>query len=453
MPARAEPPAGKAEEKAADASLEQALGTLYDVLYIAQAESRPYGDAALDAYLGSVVNRLVPHAGRPDLRFQARVIDSTEGNAFSLPGGHVYVTRGTLALVESEAELAAVLSHEVAHTAESHSTFSFRKHVQDFTDEPGLPFPEAAHHRDMEFQADRLGLALLRAAGYEARAMPRILLALAKHMKEAGDEDESMIPRLTRVARYSGFEAGGEVGRDVYLDHLDGLIYGDDPRTGALRGRTYLCGQCGLAFDLPPGWTAEQKTPNFGARGPGAAMSFHKLGKVDLPALLAKLRPGSMREETIAGLPTIVGATMNKEQPEEMAILRDGDEAYALMTAAVKPEPLLRALLRTVRRVRATDAAVRPERIRIRRTTRAGRFAEVLAPCGTLTLPVERLALLNGVESVGGDRGGPPHQVRRRGFGGAAGLARRSPHRRPMRAVGPQSPILASSSSETSKSA
>jgi predicted Zn-dependent protease len=381
-----------------DARLEQVLGSLGDVVF--REKHDPYLDDALAAYVGRVLDRLSPHAGRPELRFHVQVIDSPEANAWSVPGGYLFVGRGALALAESEAELAAVIAHELAHTASRHALYEFWRAAMKQEDAPGSPFPEAAYDRDMEFQADRLGLGYLRAAGYDARVMPRILGALLLSANAEGKTDEAMIPRLARLSRHLGDATGGEVGRDAYLDHVDGLVYGPDPRRGVLRDRTYLCARCGLAFDLPPGWKTEQVVPHVEARDAQglASMSFRSVptkARADLRTLLA---PSTVRDEAMAGFALTVGAPAQQSEREAMAIVVDADQTYTLTASGPRPEQLLRAILGTLRRVRGADAEVRPTRIRVRRFDEGGRFADLVPRCGGSTAPIAELARINGVE-------------------------------------------------------
>lgn len=171
----------------------------------------------------SVAARLAPHTGRPDLRFTVTIEDTADENAHMHLAGNIYVERGMLALLSSEAELAAILGHEMGHASARHTLYSFMN--ERYAGDGRMSPTDYAVNLDHQLQADRLGLAYLRAAGYAPRAMLQMLRATARASSAHFEAAEDLSPRLAHVARHGADVDGGEEGRDRYLDHIDGLRY------------------------------------------------------------------------------------------------------------------------------------------------------------------------------------------------------------------------------------
>lgn len=347
---------------------------------------KQYRDPALLAYLEGIVRRLSRHVGWPDLRFSVVIEDSEEVNAHVGEGGVITIKRGLLAYAGSESEIAAVLAHEMGHVAAHHLLYARKAAEAAFQDSALSPFQEDAYRHDSQLQADRLGLAMLRAAGYAARALPRVLRLL-----EAGDRPErgtasSTDLRVARLARYGIPADGGEVGRDVYLDHIDGVTFGADPRDGMVRGGTYTCLRCAIAFDLPPGSRALAERPVLGVEAADqVALGFSPLRSAEDARLMMPvgLVPGSIMERAFAGMQVTIGTLRDEKVPGERAVIFDGDRAFLLFVQAAKgPRERLLHVLSTLRRPPA-DAKPAWARVRVRRVAVAGPFDQVLARvCG-----------------------------------------------------------------------
>src|SRR5919107_1225927 len=198
----------------------------------------------LQQLLTDVTNRLVMATDRPDEAFQITILNSPQVNAFALPNGRLYVTRGLLALANDTAEVAAVLSHEIAHVTLRHASLRselearsalISQVTQNVLNNPGEAavvrdrsrFTLASFSRGQELEADQAGVKVLARAGFDPFGAPRFLTALGR--------------------------AGG--GTD--LAALDGLPYGDDPSDGLIRGRRFVHGLLGIAFEAPEGLALE----------------------------------------------------------------------------------------------------------------------------------------------------------------------------------------------------
>jgi predicted Zn-dependent protease len=249
-----------------------------------------YDDYDLSEYVEDVGHRLAAASERPYLPWSFKVLDDPTVNAFALPGGYVYVTRGILAELGSEAELAAVLGHEIGHVTAKHSLHRQSQQMlatgavitaavildPEYADEwadlgmLGLGLAFLKYSRDDERQADDLGLRYLMRAGYDPSEMPGVFEMLEQVSQAEGG---SSLPRwlathpdpgkrLLRISQeVTAVQARGEmrtdmrVEREAYLQHLDGLAYGPDPRLGALRDGAAVHPALGFRVQAPHGWS------------------------------------------------------------------------------------------------------------------------------------------------------------------------------------------------------
>jgi predicted Zn-dependent protease len=273
-----------------------------------------YPDPALQAYVTEIGLKLVSVSETPHAPYTFTIIDSDDVNAFALPGGYVHVTRGLLALANSEAELAGVLAHEIGHVVARHSAQRYSRSVSvglgaavlgAVAAAAGLPsgvgdltaFGAQAYlqgySREQEMEADMLGVRYLALAGYEPKAMAtflevlnsysRLQAVLAGRPEAAADGGNIMAshPRTAdRIARASQLAAQTPVadartGRDAYLARIDGLIWGDSPEQGLRIGRDFYHQGLRFAFRVPPGFTMINQPHQVVARGPqGALIAF-----------------------------------------------------------------------------------------------------------------------------------------------------------------------------------
>ena len=258
------------------------MGRQYDQQIVAEMGLHP--DASLQAYVQELGSRLAAKSERPHLPWTFRVVDDPVVNAFALPGGYIYITRGILAHLNSEAELAAVIGHEIGHVTARHSVNQlsramlaqvglgaasiFSETVARYSDVAnaamGLLFLK--YGRDDERQSDDLGLRYMRAAGYDPREMADVFEMLGRVSAASGGSrtpewlsthpnPENRYARITaQVAALPQDFSGTVVGRDEYLRRLDGLVYGEDPRQGFFRGSEFLHPELRFRLRFPDGW-------------------------------------------------------------------------------------------------------------------------------------------------------------------------------------------------------
>ena len=247
---------------------------------------------ALEAYLDGVLGKLALASDSPEAPYRVTILNSPVVNAFALPSGDIYVTRGLLALADDEAEIAAVMAHEIAHVTARHAaqraelerTAALFKRVSKQvlqTPDGGeeaqrMSLSIAKFSRDQEFEADKIGIRVIARAGYDPYAASRFLAALERwsEMRTAsaggqrsGNLDmtathPSTVERVqvaAQEAKAFGAPGVGAVDRDAYLQAVDGLAYGDDPDQGIVRGREFVHAKLGFAFAAPEGFTLENQ--------------------------------------------------------------------------------------------------------------------------------------------------------------------------------------------------
>ncbi len=247
-------------------------------------------DTARQRYVQELGARLARRSERPGLPWTFRVLDDPVVNAFALPGGYIYVTRGILAHLDSEAELAAVLGHEIGHVTARHSVT--RLSTQQLTQlglavgvvlQPGLErYAGLAAQglgllflkfsRDDERQADDLGLRYLRRTQYDPREMSGVYVMLDRVGRSGGGDrlpdwlstHPNPVDRRQRIERaVAGLppdSLGSVVNRAPYLWRLDGLVYGENPREGFFRGPEFNHPDLRFRLTFPAGWkTANQR--------------------------------------------------------------------------------------------------------------------------------------------------------------------------------------------------
>jgi predicted Zn-dependent protease len=229
------------------ASTEQVAGDVLDA--VLSMFQRSYDDPALAAYVEVVGRRIAAATHRADLRLRFHVLDDADDLGSSLVGGQVYLTRAALAALDSEAELGALLAHEIAHVAAGHAGRSFAA----FGDDIPHRQDEDIKTLDEQYQADQLAVGYLVAAGYDPAAYLSMLRALHA---DAEPSTPSLSSRLARAARRIGDHHGGELGRERFLSHLDGLLLGVDPRGWRVGGGRIVDTRDGFSLSIPPGTTA-----------------------------------------------------------------------------------------------------------------------------------------------------------------------------------------------------
>ena len=248
---------------------------------VAQLDGVFKADPGLLAYVNELGGRLTARSEYGDQTWTFTVLESAFPNAFALPGGYIYLTRGLLTLVRSESELAAVLAHEIAHVAARHSLAGQARVTAANAGrlDPALPgedrarggvSPETGMRRVLalysqqdEFEADELAIEYLRRAGFDPRAVPQVLRAHEAHAALVGADSgpvnqmlsshPSTPERMRRsadLADRAGWQPIADRD-DGFLDRIHGLPFGERPRAGLVRGREIFLAGPEIRFRMP----------------------------------------------------------------------------------------------------------------------------------------------------------------------------------------------------------
>jgi predicted Zn-dependent protease len=413
-----------------------------------------YEDAKLQARVSAMVDRLVAASDRPDIAYKVTLLNSPAVNAFALPTGQLYVTRGLLALANDDAELASVLSHEMAHVIAKHAALREEEArqvsinsavVNDVLSDPqegALALARskikfATFSRSQEFQADEIGVGIAAHAGYDPFGAARFLTSMGRNadLRAGGNGTDMRSPDFfsshpatpervkaaqTAARQYAapGTGAGsGERDRAAYLASLDGVVYGEDPIEGYVRGRRFLHPKLGFTFTAPEGFTLENTAQAVLGLKDGGNEAL-RLDAVHVAAeqnLTDYLRSGwienvdkdSIQEITLGGLPAATASAKGDQWTFRLYAVRYNGEVYrfifATKNATAESERAFRESVATFRRLSPAEAQqAKPLRIRIV-TVKPGETVEKLATrMALIDRQLERFRVLNGLEP--GDR-------------------------------------------------
>ncbi|NIR42856.1 MAG: M48 family metalloprotease [Gemmatimonadetes bacterium] len=320
---------------------EIAMGQEYKKQVVAQIGL--YDDPQLQEYVSEIGMALASESEMPDLPWSFQVVDDPVVNAFALPGGPIFVTRGILAHFGSEAELAGVLGHEIGHVTGRHSAeqMSRAQAAQLGLGVGSIFVPEIAAYgdligagvgilflkfgRDDERQSDDLGLRYMRHAGYDPRAMVGVFDMLGRVSEAAGggglptwlsthpapENREARMDETLDSLRAAGASLEGTVARDRYLGMIDGVVFGEDPRNGYFEGQRFLHPDLRFRFDFPAGWRTQNTAQAVaGISEAEDAIIQLRLGSGASPAEAATeffsqggVQAGNSWSERVSGLP------------------------------------------------------------------------------------------------------------------------------------------------------
>jgi predicted Zn-dependent protease len=284
---------------------------------ILAAYNGAYEDPRIEAMVSETVEKLVAASDRPDMHYRITLLNSPVVNAFALPTGNLYVTRGLIALANDRSELASVMAHEMSHVIAHHAEMRedrartvalVTRMVNDVLSDPEVGAMALAKSklalgefsRAQEFEADGMGVGIAAKAGYDPYGAARFLTSLGREgdLRQAAQANidprapdflsshpatPERVSNALSVARQLGAPGSGERDRHDYLESIDGMAYGDDPSEGLVRGRRFLHPRLGFAFVAPEGFSLEN-TPQLvlGVKdGGGQAL---RLDAVQVPA-------------------------------------------------------------------------------------------------------------------------------------------------------------------------
>ena len=241
-------------------------------------------DPELVAYVNRIGRKLLRGLPRRDFAYTFAIVDQMEPNAFALPGGHIFVSRGLLALANNEDELACVIGHEIVHAARRHSAQkqAILRYQKAFAPRFSRARTIAAYDRDMEREADDLGQKLAAAAGYDPIGMSTFMRRLdqrerlligAPRAPTFFDTHPGSRERATTTAMHSHelrWTRDPNLGdtRVLLLDQTDGMIIGDRPETGVFVDELFMHPGLNFEIQFPKGWHTQNSSRAVGATAP-----------------------------------------------------------------------------------------------------------------------------------------------------------------------------------------
>jgi predicted Zn-dependent protease len=422
------------------------------------AEYGEYPDPKLQAFLTDIGQRMAKVSHRPNLPFQFQVVDSDVVNAFAVPGGYVYFTRGILAHFNNEAQLAGVLGHEIGHVTARHSAEQYTKQMlgqvlfigamiaspklAQFGEQlgQGLQLMFLKFSRDNESQSDELGVEYSSKIGYDAKHMAdffgtldklsgsaegRLPTFLSTH-PDPGERNKKVKAMAIAYQQKTPMQ-NYMVNRDGYLKLIDGIIYGEDPKQGYVDNSVFYHPEMKFQFPIPKGWKHQNSPSQFQMASPDQkAMMILMLApeKTVNEAAQAfttkhKLQVVDSRNTTVNGLPALITVSEQAADPQQQQqqgqqaapavriastyILYNGN-VYMIHgvseTANYRTNETAFAL--TMKGFAAlTDPAkinVKPEVIQINSVYNAGTFSEILRGYGVPDARMKEMSVINGIE-------------------------------------------------------
>ena len=398
--------------------------------------------------LDEVLGKLASASDTPGLVYRVTILNSPVVNAFALPSGNIYVTRGLLALANDTSEIAAVMAHEIAHVTERHAAqraelekrSAVISKAADVIDDRGrqrsfktyAELSLASFSRQQEIDADEVGVRTIARAGYDPFAASRFLVTLGRftelrqsiHPNADGGKPDMMathpstpdrVAHAVLVARQISAPGIGDTGHDRYLAAITGLLYGDDPAEGFVRGRLFIHPKFGFAFTAPDGFVLENSAQAvLGVNGDGSqALRLDRVKVSPETSLQAYLGSGwidgleaaSAETITVNGLSAATATAKSDSWSFRLAAIRVGGEVYRLTFAAKDLTPdvdrRFRDAIDTFHRTTTEDTRdVRAARIAVQSAGTGDTAATLGAAMAVPDHPVETFEVLNGLEGA-----------------------------------------------------
>ncbi|MFW6289581.1 MAG: M48 family metalloprotease [Mariniphaga sp.] len=446
------PVTGKRELALISEEQEIAMGKEYDPQVVATFGE--YKDEDLLAFIQQKGTEMGKISHRPDLTYHFRILDSPVVNAFAVPGGYLYFTRGILAQFNNEAELIGVLGHEMGHVTARHTVSQQSKQQlgqllllggmiasEDFRDfapyaMQGMQLLFLKYSRDAERESDRLGVEYASKLQYDAQQMANFFNVLNRMQSSDGPHG---IPSFLSTHPDPGdrYEAVTELSQEwkeklpgdewlvkenSYLQMIDGMVYGEDPRQGFEEDDVFYHPEMKFKFPVPSGWmlvnspSQVQMAPEGGEALMVFTLSDQNSAEAAAEKVLSTLELKTIESErtTVNGMPAVATVseriTQGQQTGQEQHIrvlsyfIEYGGDIYVFhgVTTNDRFTNYLKSFEATFTSFdRLTDASKlnrQPDRIRLRQVKQSGSVSNVLAGLGVANDKLEEVALLNNLE-------------------------------------------------------
>ena len=414
-------------------------------LRILAAYGGVYENARLQAMLDANVEKLVAASERPDLKYRTTILNSPAVNAFALPNGQLYVTRGLIALANDDSELASVLAHEMAHVIARHATIRedqmrqaalVNRVATDLLSDPHLgalalaksKIALASFSRAQEFEADGIGVGISARAGFDPYGAERFLTSMglsarlraqSAHIDPRAPDFLSSHPatpeRISNaVANARQFTGPGGRARDKieYLALLEGLVYGEDPSEGFVRSRRFLHPKLGFTFTAPEGFTLDNTARAvFGVKDGGAQALRLDVVRVPAEQTLAEylvsgwienIDSDSISEFTVSGFPAATATATGDKWTFRLYVVRFGSEVYRTIFAAKNRteavDRTFRDSINSFRRMTLAEMqSARPLHVKLVEVKRGDTAERLARRMAVSDRHLERFRILNGL--------------------------------------------------------
>jgi predicted Zn-dependent protease len=407
-----------------------------------------YDDASLQKFIREKGQQMTAISHRKNLKYEFKIVDSPVVNAFAVPGGYVYFTRGIMAYFNNEAEFAGVLGHEIGHITARHSAKQYSKAMlaqvglvagtvispefAKYADiaQTGIGLLFLKFGRDAETEADKLGVEYSTKISYNAAEMADFFNTLDRLQKQSGadavpdflsthpnpGDRRNKVARLAASWRKKVNAADLKVNRNSYLKMIDGIVYGEDPKQGYVENNVFYHPVLKFQFPVPDSWNVENT--------PQQVQLAEKEGRAVMVLTLAQgnsleeaanstlqkhqLTLVESKKETINGMPAL--ALIADQQQEQQSIrtlislIQYGGNIYLMMGVSERSTfnsylPVFQSSMNHFNALNDPAKLNRkPERIRIKTVQHKGTLSQALSSYGVNQKRMEELAILNGME-------------------------------------------------------
>jgi len=449
------PVTGKKQVTMMSQKQEQAIGDQSDPSIVASYGL--YEDAAMQEFINQKGKQMGLVSHRPDLKYTFRILDSPVVNAFALPGGYVYFTRGIMGHFNNEAEFAGVLGHEIGHITARHSAQQYTKQMfgqigliagivvspkfAQFAEQAnqGLSLMFLKFGRDDESESDKLGVEYSTKIGYDAHEMADFFKTLGRLQAKAGanipdflSSHPNPVDRFGKVHQHADewqaqYPQAKKVNQASYLRMIDGLVYGEDPKQGFVEENVFYHPVLKFKFPIPNGWSL-QNSPTVVQMAPpdGKAMMQFTLAQEKTRGAAAtklieeaKLKVIERQDNAqVNGFPALVMISeqvppsaqqgQQAQQAEPIRIMsffiEYNDLIYVFHGMSLRPDfnkytgQFKQTMTKFDELKDASKLNKKPKRIKIMKVQKGGTLKEVLTSFDNSAGDLESAAILNGME-------------------------------------------------------
>jgi predicted Zn-dependent protease len=404
-----------------------------------------YENPRLEALITLTVDKLVAASERPNLKYRATILNSPAINAFALPNGQLYVTRGLLALANDTSELASVLSHEMAHVIARHAAIRedqvrqaalVSRVASDVFNDPQMgamalarsKIALASFSRAQELEADGVGVGISARAGFDPYGAVRFLTAMGRNaeLRQPANNgvDQRFLdflsshpatPDRLKIARANArqYTAPSDArDKETYLAGIDGVSYGEDPSEGYVRGRRFLHPRLGFTFTAPDRFTLENtQQAVLGVRDNGnlalrvdvvRVPTEQTLGQYLGSGWIENVDEKSIEEFEINGLPTATAIAKGDQWSFRLYAIRFNNDVYRFIFAAKQltsdADRAFRYSVSTFRRMTESEVKqARPLRLHVVTVQHGDTPERFAARMPLVDRPLERFLIINGI--------------------------------------------------------